>query len=941
MTESYLELARNIVQADELKRQTLLHTHPVNAGVPLAYALKEIGYDQWNSEPAQTANAALALVELASRTGEPEIEALASWMQGIAALADGRMERAIEYLDHAAEQFAAIGLLHTSASTQLSKLMALALLGRYEEATRCGLQARDQFLAEHDLLAAGKVEQNLGNIAFRRDQYREAEQLYRVALERFMTLGDQVAITAAKNGLANALVYQGNVREAAPLFVQALAIATQASLEVRQAEIENNLGNVALIQGRYRDALEYLERSRRRYATLEMPHESAYTEQELAEAYLEINLVAEAAAIYERVIPTFAALDMQREHAWALAHGGRAQMKLGNGALARHLLHQAQALFAAEGNAVCEALVLLFQGELAYAEQDYAVAGRSAAQAEMMFRQANAVSRALFARWLCGESLRRLAPTNVVQTLLESTLHEAETHGLPQISQRCATSLGLLALALGDQQRAQAAFVQSIAYIERLRAPLPAEEFRTAFFANKLVPYSEMVRICLAAEPPQIVEALSYSERARSRALIEMLGGAVQVLPRPRNAFEAELLERLSLAREELNWVYGQLHSLTIAPEAVKRLSALARERETVVLELTRQLQQADSNSMGRNTLFDLAGFATELDEQTALVAYMSLEDELLAFVLIDGQCMVFRELAELHQVEESVAQLRFQTETLRYGSQNLQAYLPQLARRTLSHLHRLYNWLVRPFAQLVGSRRLVIVPHGVLHYVPFHTLYDGQHYLIQQQEVCYAPSIAVLQHCLNRPQADYQRAVLFGIPDAAAPRVHDEIVTLATLLPHATIMLDDQATLAALQAHAPTADLLHLACHGRFRPDNPLFSALRLADGWLTVQDAYGLELNCDLVILSACETGISTIAPGDELVGLARSFFAAGTASLLLSLWTVDDGSTAELMSVFYQKLFEGQRPAAALRAAQCALIERYPHPFYWSPFVLLGRW
>jgi CHAT domain-containing protein len=256
-------------------------------------------------------------------------------------------------------------------------------------------------------------------------------------------------------------------------------------------------------------------------------------------------------------------------------------------------------------------------------------------------------------------------------------------------------------------------------------------------------------------------------------------------------------------------------------------------------------------------------------------------------------------------------------------------------------HLARLYDWLLRPMAHIVGSRRLVIVPHRALHYVPFHTLYDGQQYLIQRQEICYAPSITVLQHCLSRPHRPLQQALLLGIPDAAAPRVRDEIIALAQLLPQATTLLHEEATLTALQQHAPLADVLHLACHGRFRPDNPLFSALRLADGWLTVQDAYGLELNCDLVSLSACETGVSTVAPGDELVGLARSFFAAGTASLLLSLWTVDDSSTAEFMTSFYTKLLAGHRPAAALRATQCELIERYPHPFYWSPFALLGRW
>ncbi|HEV2765888.1 MAG TPA: CHAT domain-containing protein, partial [Pyrinomonadaceae bacterium] len=168
-----------------------------------------------------------------------------------------------------------------------------------------------------------------------------------------------------------------------------------------------------------------------------------------------------------------------------------------------------------------------------------------------------------------------------------------------------------------------------------------------------------------------------------------------------------------------------------------------------------------------------------------------------------------------------------------------------------------------------------------------------------------------------------------------------EEVRALAPLFPASVALLDEQATAAAVRLHAPEADVLHLACHGRFRPDNPLFSSLRLADGWLTVREAAALELRCGLVALSACETGVSAVAPGDELIGLARGFFAAGAPSLVLSLWTVDDAATADLMTDFYTRLRGGDGPAAALRHAQLHLLKRQPHPFFWSPFVLLGRW
>jgi CHAT domain-containing protein len=107
-----------------------------------------------------------------------------------------------------------------------------------------------------------------------------------------------------------------------------------------------------------------------------------------------------------------------------------------------------------------------------------------------------------------------------------------------------------------------------------------------------------------------------------------------------------------------------------------------------------------------------------------------------------------------------------------------------------------------------------------------------------------------------------------------------------------------------------------------------------------MTVRDAAALELDCQIVSLSACETGMSEIAPGDELLGLARGFFASGAPSLLVSLWTVDDDATATLMGDFYSHINAGMRPATALRRAQRHLMREKPHPFFWSPFILLGR-
>lgn len=249
------------------------------------------------------------------------------------------------------------------------------------------------------------------------------------------------------------------------------------------------------------------------------------------------------------------------------------------------------------------------------------------------------------------------------------------------------------------------------------------------------------------------------------------------------------------------------------------------------------------------------------------------------------------------------------------------------------------YDLIFKPLENLFAAQKLVIVPHGILHYVPFHALFDGSRYKIETCEISYAPSAKIFLHCLKKRKTAFDRAVLIGVEDELTPNVRREIETLSGIFFDAEILIDEAARLEDLQRISTGADVLHFACHGKFRPDNPLFSTLQLYGNWLNVRDTYALNLDASLVVLSACETGVNKIAAGDELLGFSRGFLSAGASSLILSLWQVDDDATAGLMSIFYKKLCGGSTPAAALRFAQIEIMQTSPHPFFWSPFVLIG--
>jgi CHAT domain-containing protein len=942
------KLAALLASSGAAERAALVARHALVADTSLARALNALYVETISSDPPRAAGAAAALASLAARDADPEVRALADWTSGMAALQIvGSFELAIGLIDSASARFDALGQPDLAAATQTGKIHALALLGRYDEAIACGELARTTLLAHGDTLVAGKIEQNLGNIYHRRDQYDQAEQHYSAAREHFLAAGDQRLLAFAENGLANVLALQHRARAAARLYEQARGRAAAVGAAVTQAEIECNLGCLALFQGRYDQALGYLEQSRRRYAALGMAHHSILAELELADAHLELNLVAEAAATYARIVPLLAELGMRADQARALANHGRACVALGRTREAQTLIAEARVLYQAEGNEVGAALAALADARIDYASGRFVAVALAVARAETILSAAEAWGHMLLARWLRGEALRAMGRVGAAGRLLEATLHDSQTHDLPQIAWRCHTSLGLLAAAGGDSSRAEASFQQAVTLIESLRAPLPAEEFRAAFIADKLTPYSELARLYLEPGAARAAQALDYVERARARALLDMLRGEPRGRAEPRDQADAELLARLEAAREELNWCYNQIDRLPDGGAARAESSHMAlqrsvRDQEALVKEITRQLQQRGQPTplaFDAEPL-DLADLQRILGPDAALVEYMSLDDEVLAFVITGERVDVVRGLARNKQIAAALARFHFQISALRHGAALHHEHSDQLIQRIQHHMGALYKLLLEPIEARLGTRNLIVAPYGALYYIPFHALHDGVGYVVERREVSYTPSAQIFRHAATQPRRPLERALLLGVPDARAPQLRDEVEALAPLFAQAIMLLGERATLAALREHAPSADLLHLACHGRFRRDNPLFSALRLADGHLTMRDIYGLNLRCELAILSACETGLSAIAPGDELFGLARGFFAAGVPTLLVSLWAVDDESTAALMTHFYQRLLAGDRPATALRQAQLALMRRDVHPFFWAPFILLGR-
>jgi CHAT domain-containing protein len=260
-----------------------------------------------------------------------------------------------------------------------------------------------------------------------------------------------------------------------------------------------------------------------------------------------------------------------------------------------------------------------------------------------------------------------------------------------------------------------------------------------------------------------------------------------------------------------------------------------------------------------------------------------------------------------------------------------------------------LYSRLLRAAVETLTQKKLLIVPHGVLHYVPFCALHSGREYLVDRFSTRVLPSASVLRFLKDRKAARQAGILAVGNPDLGKakldlPSAQEEAVSIARIVRPSTLLLRDRATETFVKSEGGRFGMVHIAAHGTFDPVKPLRSALLLApdatnDGFLRVGELYAMRLNADLVTLSGCKTALGRVANGDDVVGFSRGMLYAGTSSIVSSLWSVPDKATRDLMVDFYGNLARMDKQEA-LRQAQLRVRRQHAHPYYWAAFGLTGR-
>ncbi len=481
-------------------------------------------------------------------------------------------------------------------------------------------------------------------------------------------------------------------------------------------------------------------------------------------------------------------------------------------------------------------------------------------------------------------------------------------------------------IAEREQDRAAALnwYRRAIDVVEQQRASINTESSKIGFVGDKQALYGRAIACALALG--QTERAYDYMERAKSRALVDLLAGkGAGIALAAHSADGSAMLAGLEQAAEA-----------ALAQLPLNMASAGGAEIRGALQNQARALQKHDPALASLVTV----GALSLPDVRRHLRA-----DEVLIEFYVHGDALVVVGVGPGSLVSATIdaAPLEREVRALRAAIEGRKSDTQALAQA-------LYTRLLGPVQQLIAGRNLVIVPHGSLHYLPFAALHNGKSYLAAAHNMRYLPSASVQQYL--RPHASKAAAstLVLGNPDLRNPRLdlpsaETEAKMIAALLPDSKILTRLAASETTFKHIAGNYRTLHVAAHGEFLGDTPLQSRLALAadagnDGSLTVSEVYGLRLNADLVTLSACETGLTRSMSGDDLIGMTRGFLYAGSSNIVASLWEVDDVATGELMKQFYRNLAAGQPKKEALRQAQLSMWARFPHPYFWAAFYLTGQ-
>jgi len=830
--------------------------------------------------------------------------------------------------------------------TLSASIQPLILLGEYDRALAAAHRAQEIFNRSEDKLRLARLQINVGNIYYRQDRFSDALPCYEEAYNQLLPLNETEGIASSLHNIAVCLISLNDFRRAAATYERARAFCEEHGMPLAVVQADYNIAYLHYLRGEYSLAMEMLRATRDKAERAADPYHAALCRLDLADIYLELNLIGEAVDTAQEAFERFQQLGMRYEGAKALTGVALALGRLHESKRAVDLLVQARDVFGQERNSVWPSVIDLYRAVILFKDQQYDQSRALCLKALESFETAELPQRAILCRLMLARLHLYTGKVQCARSDCLRALRQMRVVEAPFLAHQAHFLMGQVHEANQKYSAAHGAYQLSRELLDTLRSNLHREELKIAFVQDRLEVYERLVNIALRRRSAVATEeAFRYIEEAKSPSLRDVISRQCQVLA-SNKIDESEPGRRIRDLREALNWYYHRIECEHLSADGAslerrRRFGELAQAREKELIKLLREMpdSQVGESEFRRPRPVTLREVRVALRPDATLVEFFRVGSRFLAAVITDGRCEIIR-VANIDRVKASMALLQFQLSKFRWGTRYANLVGRPLLRAAQAHLLELYEQLLAPLRHLLRTRRLVFVPHDILHYLPFHALFDGRQYLIDSYAISYAPSASVLALCCQKSGKAGGRPLILGVPDARAPNILPEVEVISTILADSDLFVGESANEKTLREKGPSSPFIHIATHAYFRQDNPLFSGIRLGTSYLTLLDVYRLNLPAQLVTLSGCATGMSVVAGGDELLGLVRGFLCAGAQSLLLTLWDVHDATTTLFMKSFYSQLGQCRDRALALQRAMLDLREDYPHPYYWAPFLLVGK-
>jgi len=520
----------------------------------------------------------------------------------------------------------------------------------------------------------------------------------------------------------------------------------------------------------------------------------------------------------------------------------------------------------------------------------------------------------------------------------------AQNSNFPEIRWQSNYQKGLVYEKQNKLIEARDSYLEAIRIIEQIRGNLTIEEFKSSYINNKIDVYDRLIGIYLRLDQSQL--ALEFTERAKARTFFEMLANRKINFSENRSD---SLINMEQEKRFEIQQLYKQLQNITTGAQGnnttrqinernlVTELNEKQDEYDDILVRL--KLFNPEYSQIVSVTPVGTEDMRSSLDKRSAIISYWISNDEIYLW-LISKNTIIQKTIPTTREsLTKSI------TDARRYIASNA-------VEMANTEMEKLYDYLIGPVSdELKAFTNLIIVPNRSLHFLPFQALRnsDGKH-LIEQFNISYEPSLSVHVLCQNRSPVEGSRFFGAALSDVSVglniglPGTEDELNKILPLFADNLSAFGEAGTETFVKKNIEGYKFIHLATHGFFNFEQPVYSFLLFPqsnddDGRLTVHEVFGLNLDARLVTLSACETGLGYLDRGDEIVGLSRAFIYAGSSAVIVSLWSVADYQTSLLMTKFYTYM-KDHSIEESLAKAQREVMELYPNPIYWAPFVLIGK-